>query len=123
MPIPELSYLFETAPSVQIIRMRNAHWVIPFLFKAFKSENILSLSEPALIGALAEELRHHAEDDKCGGEKHAQNLIKRANGVFVHGKRLIWLQRMWRHMKKYSFYPQPGNFLSPAGYGGERRIV
>lgn len=62
MPIPELSYLFETAPSVQIIRMRNAHWVIPFLFKAFKSENILSLPEPALIGALAEELRHHAED-------------------------------------------------------------
>src|ERR1700744_1473814 len=62
MPIPELSYLFETAPSVQIIRMRNAHWVIPFLFKAFKSENILSLPEPALIGALAEELRLHSED-------------------------------------------------------------
>src|SRR6201996_7772641 len=62
MPIPELSYLFETAPSVQIIRMRNAQWVIPFLFKAFKSENILSLPEPTLIGLLAEELRHHAED-------------------------------------------------------------
>jgi hypothetical protein len=62
MPIPELSYLFETAPSVQIIRMRNAHWVIPFLFKAFKSENILHLPEPALISALAEELRHHSED-------------------------------------------------------------
>jgi hypothetical protein len=62
MPIPELSYLFETAPSVQIIRMRNAQWVIPFLFKAFKTENILSLPEPALISALAEELRHHAED-------------------------------------------------------------
>src|ERR1700761_389379 len=61
MPIPELSYLFETAPSVQIIRMRNAHWVIPFLFKAFKSENILSLPEPALIGLLAEELRNHSE--------------------------------------------------------------
>jgi hypothetical protein len=62
MPIPELSYLFETAPSVQIIRMRNAHWVLPFLFKAFKTENILSLPEPALISALAEELRHHSED-------------------------------------------------------------
>jgi hypothetical protein len=62
MPIPELSYLFETAPSVQIIRMRNAHWVIPFLFKAFKSENHLHLPEPVLIGALAEELRLHAED-------------------------------------------------------------
>src|SRR6202012_2174214 len=62
MPIPELSYLFETAPSVQIIRMRNAQWVIPFLFKAFKSENILSLPEPALISLLAEELRNHSED-------------------------------------------------------------
>ena len=62
MPIPELSYLFETAPSVQIIRMRNAHWVIPFLFKAFKTENILSLPESRLIGLLAEELRNHSEE-------------------------------------------------------------
>lgn len=61
MPIPELSYLFETAPSVQIIRMRNAHWVIPFLFKAFKSENVLSLPESRLIVLLAEELRNHSE--------------------------------------------------------------
>src|SRR6201996_5593180 len=62
MPIPELSYLFETAPSVQIIRMRNAHWVIPFLFKAFKSENILSIPEQTLIGMLAERLRNHSEE-------------------------------------------------------------
>jgi len=62
MPIPELSYLFETAPSVQIIRMRNAHWVIPFLFKAFKTHNALSLPEARLIGLLAEELRNHSEE-------------------------------------------------------------
>src|ERR1700722_10835771 len=62
MPISELSYLFETAPSVQIIRMRNATWVIPFLFKAFKQENTLSIPEPTLIGLLAEQLRHHSED-------------------------------------------------------------
>lgn len=62
MPIPELSYLFETAPSVQIIRMRNAHWVIPFLFNAFKTENVLSLPESRLIGLLAEELRNHSEE-------------------------------------------------------------
>src|SRR6201994_1300345 len=61
MPITELSYLFESAPSVQIIRMRNAHWVIPFLFKAFKTENSLSLPEPGLINLLAEELRNHSE--------------------------------------------------------------
>jgi len=61
MPISDISYLFETSPAVQIIRMRNAQWVIPFLFKAFKTENILSLPEPALISQLAEELRNHSE--------------------------------------------------------------
>ncbi|HEX9514432.1 MAG TPA: DUF3375 domain-containing protein [Puia sp.] len=61
MSSPELSYLFESAPSVQIIRMRNAQWVIPFLFKAFKTENKLTLPEAALINLLAEELRNHSE--------------------------------------------------------------
>src|SRR3984957_6676732 len=61
MPQSDISYLLETSPSVQAIRMRNAPWVIPFLFKAFKTENIISLPEPVLIGLLAEELRHHAE--------------------------------------------------------------
>lgn len=42
--------------------MRNAHWVIPFLFKAFKTENVISLPEQSLISALAEELRNHSED-------------------------------------------------------------
>jgi hypothetical protein len=57
----DISYLVETSPSVQAIRMRNAHWVIPFLLKAFKTENILSLPEPVLINLLAEELRNHTE--------------------------------------------------------------
>ena len=61
MPSPDISYLFEFAPSVQIIRMRNAHWVIPFLFKAFKTDSILSIPEPVLISMLAEELRNHSE--------------------------------------------------------------
>ena len=61
MSTPDISYLFESAPAVQIVRMRNAHWVIPFLFKAFKTENVLSLPEPVLINLLAEDLRHHLE--------------------------------------------------------------
>jgi len=61
MPSLDISYLIESAPSVQIIRMRNAHWVIPFLFSAFKTENILSIPEPSLINLLAEELRNHSE--------------------------------------------------------------
>jgi hypothetical protein len=62
MAIADISYLFETSPSVQIIRLRNAHWVIPFLFKAFKTDNILSLPESSLISLLAEELRNHSEE-------------------------------------------------------------
>src|ERR1700709_157020 len=61
MATADISYLFETSPAVQIIRMRNAHWVIPFLFKAFKTDNTLSLAEPALISMLAEELHNHTE--------------------------------------------------------------
>src|SRR5258705_5277736 len=61
MSTPDISYLFQSAPAVQIVRMRNAHWVIPFLFKAFKTENVLTLPEPGLINLLAEELRNHSE--------------------------------------------------------------
>ena len=61
MSSTDISYLLDSAPSVQIIRMRNAHWVIPFLFKAFKTDNILSLPEPGLINLLAEELRNHSD--------------------------------------------------------------
>jgi Protein of unknown function (DUF3375) len=32
MPQSDSSYLFETSPAVQAVRMRNAPWVIPFLF-------------------------------------------------------------------------------------------
>ncbi len=61
MPQSDISYLIETSPSVQAIRMRNAPWVIPFLFKAFKTENIIALPEPVLIGRLADDLRLNAE--------------------------------------------------------------
>src|ERR1700727_2008728 len=61
MPQTDISYLFETSPAIQAIRMRNAPWVIPFLFKAYKTDNTVSLPEPALINLLAEELRNHTE--------------------------------------------------------------
>lgn len=57
----DISELLTTSPAVQMIRMRNAHWVLPFLYQTFKSENRLSISEPVLTSVLAEELRTHAE--------------------------------------------------------------
>jgi hypothetical protein len=91
MSTPDISYLFESAPAVQIVRMRNAHWVIPFLFKAFKSENRLSLPEPGLISLLAEELRNHSEgtedleeariefgeDEESRARKHLLSWVQR----------------------------------------------
>lgn len=53
--------ILTSSPAVHIIRMRNAHWVLPFLFQTFKSENTFSLAEASLISILAEELRTHAE--------------------------------------------------------------
>lgn len=62
MPEAAITELFASSPAVQIIRMRNAHWVLPFLYSAFKAENnIFYISEPELISRLAEELRQHTE--------------------------------------------------------------
>lgn len=57
----DISELLTSSPAVQMIRMRNAHWVLPFLYQTFKSENKLSIPEPVLTSVLAEELRTHAE--------------------------------------------------------------
>ncbi len=56
-----ISELLMSSPAVQLVRMRNAHWVLPFLYQTFKSDNIFSIPEPQLVALLAEELRNHAE--------------------------------------------------------------
>ncbi|ASZ10368.1 DUF3375 domain-containing protein [Chitinophaga pendula] len=91
MSVSTLSGLFENSPSVQIIRMRNAHWVLPFLHRVFKTENVFSIPEPALISLLAEELRMHVdgmedleearieygEDEESRARKYLQNWVQR----------------------------------------------
>ncbi len=91
MAIADISYLFGSSPAVQIIRMRNAEWVVPFLFKAFKTENVLSLPEPRLISLLSEELRNHSdgmedleeariefgEDEESRSRKYLLNWVQR----------------------------------------------
>ena len=56
-----ISDLLITSPAVHLIRMRNAHWVLPFLYQSFKTDNVFSIPEPTLVSILAEELRTHAE--------------------------------------------------------------
>ena len=62
MPEETIAPLFESALPVQIVRMRNAHWVLPFLYRSFKTGNVFSWPEPLLISRLAEELRSHIDN-------------------------------------------------------------
>lgn len=57
-----IALLFETSLPLQILRLRNAHWVLPFLYEAFKTENTFSLPEPELITQLSRELESHADN-------------------------------------------------------------
>lgn len=61
MPGSEIAFTIENSPSVQMLRMRNAHWVLPFLYQVFKDANIFSIQEPQLVNLLAETLSTHAD--------------------------------------------------------------
>jgi hypothetical protein len=52
-------------PAVQILRLRNAHWVLPFLYRVFKEENRFSIPEESLMLLLADALnaQEEAEED------------------------------------------------------------
>jgi hypothetical protein len=57
----EFALLFESSPSLQIIRMRNAGWILPFLYTVFKVSDNSSVPEGKLAQLLAESLRDHTE--------------------------------------------------------------
>ena len=57
----ELYELFVTNPAVQMLRLRNAGWVLPFLYKVFKEENRPIIEESTLIQLLAETLSTQEE--------------------------------------------------------------
>jgi hypothetical protein len=57
----DISFLFDTAPALHMLRLRNAHWVLPFLYKVFKEKAVFSLPEFSLTTLLAETLSMHHE--------------------------------------------------------------
>ncbi len=92
MPEAAITELFASSPAVQIIRMRNAHWVLPFLYSAFKAENnIFYISEPELISRLAEELRQHTE----GTEDLEEALIESGEDEESRARKYLlnWVQK------------------------------
>jgi hypothetical protein len=52
----DLYWLISSSPAIQMLRLRNTHWILPFLYNIFKEENRFSISEARLIQLLAEEL-------------------------------------------------------------------
>lgn len=52
----DLYWLISSSPAIQLLRLRNAHWVLPFLYTAFKEENLFSIPEAKLVQLLAETL-------------------------------------------------------------------
>lgn len=55
----DFSFLFSTSPAIQLIRLRNARWVLPFLYQVFQSDNTrFSVSETQLLQWLTETLQN-----------------------------------------------------------------
>lgn len=52
----DLYWLISSSPAIQMLRLRNTHWILPFLYNIFKVDNRFSISETQLIQLLAEEL-------------------------------------------------------------------
>lgn len=57
----EVAYLFSSSPALQMLRLRNANWVLPFLYAVFKEENRFLVPEQQLVQLLAEALSQHTE--------------------------------------------------------------
>lgn len=56
-----LAQLYITSPALQMLRLRNAYWVLPFLYEVFKVEGNFSIPESQLQQGLAEVLRNQED--------------------------------------------------------------
>lgn len=83
--------LFEHNPSVQMLRMRNAPWILPFLYRLFKEEGNFLISEDQLIHSLSENLNiqeegledleeariDFGEDEQSRSRKYIMNWVQK----------------------------------------------
>lgn len=74
-----------------MLRLRNAHWVLPFLYQVFKEENRHVIPEESLIQVLSETLSQHAdgtedieeariafgEDEQTRSRKYLMNWVQK----------------------------------------------
>ena len=57
----DIAYTLNTHPAFQMVRLQNARWVLPLLYKVFKEDNRFLVEERALIQLVAETLSSHTE--------------------------------------------------------------
>jgi hypothetical protein len=118
----DIARLVQQAHPLQILRMRSAGWVLPFLYGVFKEDRQMVVEESRLLQRLAESLTEHTEasedyeearidfgeDEHARSRKYVQNWVQRrilqdiqdANGqiryqLSAHAEKVFqWLQSL-----------------------------
>lgn len=87
----DLFWLISSSPAIQMLRMRNTHWVLPFLYSVFKEDNRFSITESQLVVLLAEALSQQedgtedleearilfGEDEETRSRKYILNWVQK----------------------------------------------
>ncbi len=61
MTSEQVAILIRSSPALHMLRLRNAGWILPFLYTVFKENRRMVVREAELISRLAETLGQHAE--------------------------------------------------------------
>ncbi|WP_018629048.1 DUF3375 domain-containing protein [Niabella aurantiaca] len=61
MTSEQIAFLISSSPALQMLRLRNAGWVLPFLYTVFKENRRMVIREDQLVPLLAETLGAHAD--------------------------------------------------------------
>lgn len=61
MTSENITFLIQSSPALQMLRLRNAGWVLPFLYTVFKENRRMVVKEEQLVPLLAETLSQHAD--------------------------------------------------------------
>jgi hypothetical protein len=91
MNAEDISNLFATSPALQILRLRNAVWILPFLYTVFKEQTNTVIQEERLVQLLKETLDSQqnidedweeakisfGEDEDSRSRKHIINWVQK----------------------------------------------
>ena len=87
----DIGNVFLNSPALQMLRLRNAGWILPFLYRVFKEDNKAIIPEAQLSLLLTEELTMHAsgievfeealinfgEDEESRSRKYLLNWVQK----------------------------------------------